>query len=137
MIILQYKVNEIDWYASLYKKVFPDDPINYPSEVYVGYEQDRIVGFASGYPMDPYTWYLQRAGVVPEERSKTKIVNWYINLLKEIDKVWPAVLTLVGNGNIRTLKLDMAMGFRIIGTRMDSGHNLWVELLRLREIQDG
>uniref|UniRef100_A0A6H1Z9G7 Putative acetyltransferase n=1 Tax=viral metagenome TaxID=1070528 RepID=A0A6H1Z9G7_9ZZZZ len=133
MIILQYKVNEINWYASLYKKVFPDDPINYPSDVYVGYEQDKIVGFASGYPLDPNTWYLQRAGVIPEERGKTKIITWYINLLREMDKTWPAMLTLVENLNVKTLKLDMAMGFVIIGTRMDSGRNLWVELLRLRE----
>ncbi len=45
---------------------------------------------------------------------------------------WLGIFTMISNNDSQTLRIALAVGFKIIGTRMDSGHNLWVELLHLR-----
>jgi len=108
---------------------------NCPSEVYYGYDENQLVGFFSGFPLGKQLWYLQRCGFTKEQQHKLKNLErarWAIN---EIHKEWLYILTLVRNDDQLAIKFAIALSFKIIGVRMDVGSQLWVEMIREREVE--
>jgi hypothetical protein len=134
--VIKYDIKDIqDAYVNIYKSVFEqyDYDGNCPSIVYVGFEDEEIFGFISGYIQSPVTFYLQRAGFTKSEQRKFTNRNRFRFALYEIHKEWPYIMTLVKNTDNSALKLSLNMDFKIIGSRMDTGGNLWVEMIHSRE----
>jgi len=133
--IVKYTIDEIkEAYVDIYKSVFDDYDYegNCPSIVYVCFENDEFVGFLSGYIQSQNTWYLQRGGFTKSEQGRFLNLARYRAGIDEIHKEWLGIMTLIKNTDISALKLSLGLNFRIIGTRMDTGNNLWVELLHIR-----
>lgn len=110
---------------------------NTPYHVYLVKDNDKLVGFASGFAIGLNTWYLQRAGFIKDEQKK--ISNYFRSMfgIEEILKDWNHIMTLVSNEKPHVLKMMIALGFKIIGTRMDTERGLWVEFLKSKEITNG
>lgn len=121
-----------DDFVDVYKSVFGKWTLdgNCPYHVYLVYDDDRVVGFASGFAIGLQTWYLQRAGFIKSEQKR--ISNYYRATfgVNEILKEWPAIMTFVHNEDQDALRMVMALGFKIIGTRIDTVKRLWVEFLK-------
>ena len=119
-------------YIELYNQIFTDGIPNLPTQVYMAGEDGKYIGLLSGFPLDPATWYLQVAGFLPNERGKKYTLRRTNQALDLINLEWQGILTLISNDNNQALRFALAVGFKIIGIRIDSGKNTWVELLRLR-----
>lgn len=103
---------------------------NCPYHVYLIYDGDKLIAFTSGFAIGLNTWYLQRAGFIKDEQGK--VANFFraAFCMDEILKDWPYIMTFASNENQKALKMLIALGFKIIGTRMDTLRNLWVEFLK-------
>lgn len=136
--MVKYLVSELseEFYKNIYSSVFDEWTYdgNCPAEVYISYEDEKIVGFLSGYPQSQVTWYLQRAGAIKNEQYKFKDYSRGKFALDYIQKTWPYIMTLVRNDDISTLKLSLSLGFKIIGTRIDTANRLWIEMMRKKEV---
>lgn len=136
MITLQHRhINQLaDTYLPLFESVFGkwETEGNCPADVYLTYDGDTLIGFMSGFPISQTTWYLQRGGFTKGEQSKFMNLRRYNDALSLIP--FPYVMALVRNDDLPALKICLGSGFTIIGTRIDTVKNLWVELLRKGDI---
>ena len=131
--LVRHLITEIqDDYPPIFISVFKEwnTDGNCPSMVYYGYDNGIFIGFVAGYPMSSTLWYIQRTGYVTDEQHKTKNVNRTREVMAALHGDWPYLLTLVGNDDIPMLKMALTVGFKVIGTRMDTKAKLWVELLK-------
>ena len=131
VVLKKYGINEItNVYPKIYELVFGEFTVNgnCPSEVYLGFENDKVVGFAAGYIQSPNTWYLQRAGFTMDEQRRAINLKRYLAALEVIHETWQFITTLVKNTDFRALKMDLATGWVINGCRIDSAKDFWVEL---------
>ena len=136
-LLKRYSIKDVSGnYFEAFQSVFGEWTLqgNCPSEVYFGYEDDQLVGFLSGYPLSLNTWYIQRAGFIKNERNKFSNLNRIIFALNEIHKDWPCLIILVDNNDIKALVVALKMGFKIIGTNIDSAKTLWVNMMHMKEI---
>ncbi len=140
MITLQKKLlSEIaNEYPYIFKAVFDEWTLegNCPSEVYLGYEENNLIGFVSGYPVALNTWYIQRAGFVYKLIGDIRNVKRAAFVLDKMHKDWSYLLTLVRNDDHRVLRIAITLGFVIVGTRMDVQKRLWVEMRHSKEDQN-
>lgn len=133
----RYSIKDVSGdYAEAFQSVFGKWTFqgNCPSEVYFGYEDDQIVGFLSGYPLSLNTWYIQRAGFVKNERNKFSNLTRILFALDEIHKDWMSLIVLVESNDIKSLRIALEMGFKIVGTNIDSAKTLWINMMRIKEI---
>ncbi len=123
-------------YPEIYESVFKNFTAegNCPSEVYLGYEGDQLVGFVSGYVQSNNTWYLQRGGFKRENQRKSYNLLLFKKSLAIIHEKWVYIMALIQNNDTAVLKMALMGGFIIIGTRMDTSGKLWVELIHSREV---
>lgn len=122
---------ELQSYKMVYETVFGkwDAEGNCPSGVYYGYDKDTLIGLVAGYPMSSTLWYIQRIGYTHDEQHKTKNLRRTQEVMEQLHRDWPFLLTLIRNDDIPMLKTSLAVGFRIIGTRIDTQKDLWVEMM--------
>jgi hypothetical protein len=122
-------------YPEIFNSVFGEWTYegNCPGEIYIGYENEKYTGFLSGFPISLNTWYLQRAGFVKNQQAKFTNIHRTLFCLDEIHKNFMAILTLIRNDDIKALKITLSVGFKIIGTRIDTEKHLWVEMIHLRQ----
>jgi len=122
-------------YFEAFQSVFGEWTLqgNCPSEVYFGYEDDKLVGFLSGYPLSLNTWYIQRAGFIKNERNKFSNLSRIVFALNEIHKDWECLIVLINSNDIKPLRIALELGFKIVGTNIDSANTLWVNMMRLRK----
>jgi hypothetical protein len=132
MIELVKKLTSEVPYEELFKQVFPKKELDYPRDVYMMGEEGRYIGFLSGYPLDPWTWYLSFCGFLPSEQKKRTNIRRAFEAVNAIHKDFQGILTFIANDNIEMLKVSLSIGFKITGFRVDSGGNAWVELLHMR-----
>lgn len=136
MLRLERKdVSEID-YPKLYKEIFGEADINHPRHVYMVYDEDKYVGFMSGFPMDSNTWYMQVVGFIPNEQKKVSNIYRSAIAVNTLHQDWYGILVRINTLNVEALRVALSIGFVIVGTRMDTGRNLWVELMHLRSEED-
>jgi hypothetical protein len=121
----------IDLYSSVFDLWTLDG--NCPYHVYLLKDDDTVLGFASGFAIGVGTWYLQRAGFIKSEQKRVSNIYRANFAIKEILKDWPSIMAFVSSEHHTALKLAMALDFKIIGTRIDTAKNLWVEFLRVKE----
>ncbi len=134
--LAKYRIDQIqDLYQQLYTDIFGLWTLdgNCPADVYIGYDEERVVGFVAGYPLSYNTWYLQRAGFLQKEQHKHRNLGRYRESIEIIHAEWPGILTMVDNHDLPALRMDLAAGFIVVGTRQDSAGKLWVELLKMKE----
>ncbi len=126
-------------YANVFTSVFKEwvDQGNCPTQVYYGYDDDKFIGFISGFPLSQTLWYLQRTGYVEDEQSKVKNLQRTKEVFVCLHRDWPFILTLVRNDDITMLKMSLSVGFKIIGTRIDTQKTLWVEMMSSKEDING
>ncbi len=134
MITLEYHslwLENTDNYRQLFIDVFEEwtEEGNVPSEVYFVYDDDKIVGFLSGYPMSKDMWYLQRTGYIKDEQYKAKNLQRTKEVMYQLNSHWPFIFSVIRNDDVTTLKIALSVGFKIIGTRVDTQHKLWVEMM--------
>ena len=122
-------------YPSIFSSVFGEFVYegNYPSEIYLGYDDGKLVGFIAGYTQSPHIWYMQRAGFFKDEQGVFRNFERSLFAINEILNEYPFIMTLIQNDDTKALKMAIKLGFKIIGTRMDTVKNLWVEMIRGRE----
>ncbi len=128
----KYRIQDIlTNFPEIYCSVFNEFTYqgNCPSEVYIVHDGDKYIGFVSGYVQNTNTWYLQRGGLVEFERKKYLNLYRLKTVLDRIHNDWNFIMTLIKNDDFSTLKISLASKFKIIGTRMDTSGNLWVELI--------
>jgi hypothetical protein len=123
--------NEIERYTNIYTQVFNHLDIygNAPTYVYYAWEEDKLVGMVAGYSMATDLFYIQRAGYITDEQHRTKNLARTREVIRNIHLDWPFILTLVRNDDANMLRMCIALGFKIIGTRIDTEKNLWVEMM--------
>lgn len=124
-----------DEFVALYESVFNQWTIdgNCPYSIYLLYDDERLIGFASGFIIGVNTWYLQRAGFIKSEQRKVSNLYRASFTINEILKEWPYIMSFISNEDTSTLRMVMALGFKIIGTRIDTLKSLWVEFLISKE----
>lgn len=125
----------INEYPSVYSSVFGEwtSESNCPTTVYLGYEDDNLVGFLAGYALSPTDWYLQRAGFGRQFRGRYQNLANAKFALNEIHNSWPCIMTLIRNDDWGVLRMCLELRFVIIGTRLDSSKQLWVEMMHLKK----
>jgi hypothetical protein len=118
-------------YPPIFESVFKEwtDDGNCPSVVYYGYEDGNFVGFVAGYPLSSACWYMQRTGYTVQEQNKLINLRRTREVVSELHKDWRYIFTMVSNTDNTVLKMLLSVDFRIMGTRMDTERNLWVELM--------
>jgi hypothetical protein len=123
-------------YPEIYKSVFNDFATegNCPSEVYLGYKDDKLIGFMAGYIQSNNTWYLQRGGFKVENQRKVDNLHLFNKALDIIHDKWLHIIAMIQNNDTTALKMALMGKFKIIGTRMDTANNLWVEMIHTREV---
>ncbi|RQW92651.1 MAG: hypothetical protein EHM79_00410 [Geobacter sp.] len=133
MIINKIFADDIkEEYFELYKEVFKENDLyQSPAFVYVGYEDNKVVGFMSGYNHNAYTVYIQYAGATEQFRGY-KVLNFFKEAIEFIHREYEFIMIWIRNDNIPALKIALSNNFRIIGTRMATDRNLYIELLRRR-----
>ncbi len=135
-----HKIADIkEEYANVFTSVFKEwvDQGNCPAQVYYGYEDYKFIGFISGFPLSQTLWYLQRTGYVEDEQSKPKNLQRTREVFGCLHRDWPFILTLIRNDDIAMLKMSLSVGFKIIGTRIDTQKTLWVEMMSSKEDING
>jgi hypothetical protein len=134
MITLVKKhINELsNDYIKLFTSVFGswETEGNCPADVYLTYDNSLLIGFVSGFPVSPNTWYLQRGGFIKNEQSKVMNLCRYKEALNIINKEYPFINTVVLNTDLPALKICLASNFVIMGVRLDTVNKLWVEMIR-------
>jgi len=131
--LIRHTIPEIgEDYPPIFVSVFKEwkDEGNCPSMIYYGYEDEKFIGFVAGYPMSSNLWYIQRTGYITDEQHKTKNISRTREVMEVLHGDWPYLLTLVCNDDIPMLKMSLTVGFKVIGTRMDTNKDLWVEMLK-------
>lgn len=117
-------------YPDIYKSVFDEvDMYQMPTIVYLGFKDSNLKGFMAGYLMSQITFYLLHTGVVRHDRGYGTLEIFRAGL-KEIDKEFPFIMTVVENTNTSAIKLAMNEGFQIHGFRVDTANHKFVELIR-------
>lgn len=121
-----------DDFVNLYSSVFGDYSLdgNCPYHVYVLKEDGKPIGFASGFSIGLQTWYLQRAGFTKDQQRRVSNLHKSSFAINHIFKEWPYIMTFVHNEDASALHMVMALGFKIIGVRMDTAKKLWLECLK-------
>jgi hypothetical protein len=123
-------------YPEIFKSVFPTGNSNTPADVYLWYDisngSRKYIGFLSGYPMDLGTWYIQVAGLIPAERMKKVNLARFRETLCILHKDWNGLFFLVKNDNLSMIKMCLASGFKVIGTRQDLNKNLYLEMAHVK-----
>jgi hypothetical protein len=119
-------------YKDLFQQVFPGKEPDYPRDVYMMGEEGKYIGFLSGYPLDPCTWYLSFCGFLPSEQKKRVNIRRTYEAINTIHNDVQGILTFISNKNLEMLKVALSVEFKVIGFRNDSGGNAWVELLHMR-----
>lgn len=90
--------------------------------------KDDIVGYVTVRELDNESAYWQFGGAVENMRSTPLVVAAYRGFIGKMKETgYKRVSTLVENQNVRYLRLAMAHGFRVIGTRATQG-KVYVEL---------
>jgi hypothetical protein len=122
-------------FISLYTSVFGDysNDGNCPYHVYLLKEDAKSIGFASGFSIGLQTWYLQRAGFTQDQQKRVTNLYRANFAINHILKEWPYIMTFVHNEDASALHMILALGFKIIGVRMDTAKKLWVELLKEKD----
>ena len=141
MLVLQRKLlSEIaNEYPYIFNSVFGEWTYegNCPSEVYLGYEDNQLIGFISGYTVALNTWYIQRAGFISDLIGDLRNIKRAAFVIDKLHNVWPHLLTLIRNDDYRILRMAITLGFVIIGTRLDVQKRLWVEMRHSKEEKSG
>lgn len=141
MLVLQRKLlSEIaNEYPYIFNSVFGEWTYegNCPSEVYLGYEDNQLIGFISGYTVALNTWYIQRAGFISDLIGDIRNIKRAAFVIDKLHNVWPHLLTLIRNDDYRILRMAITLGFVIIGTRLDVQKRLWVEMRHSKEEKSG
>jgi len=122
-------------YPEIYKTVFGEWTLNgnVPSLIYIGYEDDKYGGFLAGYIHNYDTFYLQRTGFIIEEQGKVTNKLRAKTAINILHQEWNYILSLIRNDDIKPLKMALSIGFKIIGVRIDTQHNTWVELIHCKQ----
>lgn len=123
------KLKEI--YPLIYKSVFKEytNTGNFPMYVYLGKDDGTFCGFLSGYTHNQNTWYLQRAGFTTDKQGRTSTLRMTREVIAILHKDWKYIMSVVANTDFPALKMLLKVGFKIIGTRVDTGGVLWVEMI--------
>ena len=134
MIIKKVPTQEIvSDYAEFYYEIFDEtDVFQSPAFVYIGYENDELVGFMSGYNHNLSTVYLQYAGAAKQFRGY-KALKFFKEAIEFIHKEYHYIMIWIKNDNIAALKIALSGDFKIIGIRMATDKNLYIELLKERQ----
>ena len=122
-------------FVNLYSSVFGgwSNDGNCPYHVYILKEGNDAIGFASGFTIGLQTWYLQRAGFVKTEQKRVTNLYRASFAIKHILEEWPYIMTFVHNEDYGAMRMVLALGFKIIGVRMDTARKLWVECLKEKD----
>jgi len=88
-------------------------------------------GWSSFIELDANTIYIQYGGIFAHKRKTTATLPIYRKMHEWIDeqKKWTRVLMCVANDNIPMLKIALACGMKIIGTKA-VGETVLVEFMR-------
>lgn len=89
--------------------------------------EGKPVAYATVRELDAESIYWQYGGAFPEIKGTINVLKVYRMFIAHCAARYRRVTTLVENGNVRYLKLAMAVGFRIMGCRMFKG-DVFVEL---------
>lgn len=124
--IQEIALNYFDLYAEIFKEL---DPVQMPAFVYLGFENDKYVGFVSGYNHNLNTVYIQYAGFVKQFRGY-KAPKLFKEVVDFIHQEYQFIMILIENNNIPAIKVALFGGFKIVGIRMATDKNLYVEFLK-------
>ena len=120
-------------YKKLFDMIFSDmdikDTEQNPSIIYIAYDDNRIIGFASGYLHNNIVFYIQYAGMIKECRGY-KTLQAFREGLKKINEEYPVITCMIQNINIPAIKLALNENFVINGIRQDSRKKLYIEMIR-------
>jgi len=133
----KHSIHDIkDVYKDIYVSVFGTwaEIGNCPADVYVGFEDEKYSGFLSGYPVGPSSWYLQSGGFIDESKKRVRNLKSFIRCLVILHEEWNYITTKVRNDDLPALKIDLAAGFKIIGTEIDTDKNLWVQMIHTKGV---
>ncbi|MCK4328796.1 hypothetical protein KAX02_03030 [candidate division WOR-3 bacterium] len=131
MIIKKVSIQQIALdYLDLYTEIFEEiDPAQIPAFVYLGFENDKYVGFLSGYNHNLTTIYLQYAGFIKNFRGY-KAPKLFKKVIDFIHQEYDFIMIVIKNDNIPAIKMALWGGFKIVGIRMATNKDLYVEFLR-------
>lgn len=131
MIIKKVPIQQIALdYLDLYTEIFEElDPAQMPAFVYLGFENDEYVGFISGYNHNLSTVYLQYAGFIKKFRGH-KAPKLFKKVIDFIHQEYDFIMIVIKNDNIPAIKMALWGGFKIVGIRMATNKDLYVEFLR-------
>jgi ribosomal protein S18 acetylase RimI-like enzyme len=94
--------------------------LNDPSrEVYVGYENNEIVGFIILIMHGALVGYIQTAGVKPEWRNKGIGTKLFEFAEQKIFKISPNIFMCVSSFNKKAQRLYKQLGYEVIGELKD------------------
>lgn len=134
MIIKKVPTQEIiSDYAEFYYEIFDEtDVFQSPAFVYIGHENDKLVGFMSGYNHNLSTVYLQYVGAVKGFRGY-RAFRFFKEAIEFIHKEYHYIMLWIKNNNTVALKIALSGDFKIIGIRLATDKSLYVELLKERQ----
>lgn len=115
-------------YLHYHDQVFPPDPGHRPAIVYVATDDEGLIGFVAGYAHRVGTFYVSKAGVMPERMRQYNFFKAVWERVRADGFV--TILVMIENTNRPVLIRIIRDGFRICGFRAAENGIELVEVIK-------
>lgn len=128
----RFLYSECKDYLKIHNEIFPEDPSHIPAIVYKSYTDDnKYLGFCSGYLHDRFTFYIQRIGI-PEAYRNRKLSR---EIMKEIwaylkSEGFRFLMGTIETTNIPTIIVALKTGWLIYGYRTATDGKKYIEIIK-------
>jgi len=131
--IEKYNYDQIaEQYPAIHNEVFDDvDPKHIPAIIYLGFEDEKYIGFMSVYYHDAVTYYIQRIGIPKEIRGQRLAQQFFKDVMAYVkEEGLRFMLGHVENTNISTILVALHTGWIINGVHTDTAGKTYVRILK-------
>lgn len=123
-------------YSYIFNDIFKAIDNNHrPQFVYLGFIEDKFIGFISGYSVRDRIINIQYAGFVDEVRGYYSPL-YFKQAIEHIHKEYDMITFNIHNENTRAIKVALNTGFRVYGVRTLEG-STFVEMAKIKESENG
>ena len=132
MTFTRFTYAECPDYFEIHNEIFPEDPAHIPAVIFKGYtDNDKYLGFCSGYLHDRFTFYIQRIGI-PEAYRNRKLSR---EIMKEIwaylkSEGFRFLMGTIETTNTPTIIVALKTGWIIHGYRTTTDGKKYIEIIK-------